>query len=122
MEQAAKAQGQGDLIFSTSCYTTEWFSKDFGRIVPNGVCVLNVDACLITGSKFTIISEKDMRKLGYVRADSTLGKPSYMCEKNGNIVLPRVFNGTLWITIKRPPVSQSIQAVENRTKEKTRIS
>ena len=31
---AAKAQGQGDLIFSTSCYTTEWFSREFGRIVP----------------------------------------------------------------------------------------
>ena len=118
---AAKAQGQGDLIFSTSCHTTEWFSKEFGKIVPNGDCVLNVDACLITGSKFTILSEKDMRKLGYVRADSTLGKPSYMCEKNGNIIIPRVFNGTLWITIKRPPVSQSIQAVQNRTEEKRGI-
>ena len=28
---AAKAQGQGDLIFSTSCHTTEWFSKEFGK-------------------------------------------------------------------------------------------
>ena len=118
---AAKAQGQGDLTFSTPCHITEWFSKQFGKIVPNGDCVLTVDACLITGSKFTILSEKDMRKLGYVRADSTLGKPSYMCEKNGNIIIPRVFNGTLWITIKRPPVSQSIQAVQNRTEEKRGI-
>ena len=62
-----------------------------------------------------------MRKLGYVRADSTLGKPSSMCEKNGDIIIPRVFNGTLWITIKRPPVSQSIQAVQNRTEEKRGI-
>ena len=62
-----------------------------------------------------------MRKLGYVRADSTLGKPSYICAKNGNIIIPRVFNGTLWITIKRPPVYQNIQAVENRTKEKRGI-
>ena len=119
---AAKAQEQGDLIFYTLCHTTEWFSEEFGRIVPNGVCVLTVDACLITGSKFTILSEKDMRKLGYVKADSTLGKPSYMCEKNGDIIIPRVFNGTLWITIKRPPVSQSIQAVQNRTEEKRGIT
>ena len=62
-----------------------------------------------------------MRKLGYVRADSTLDKPSYICAKNGNIIIPRVFNGTLWITIKRPPVYQNIQAVENRTKEKRGI-
>ena len=62
-----------------------------------------------------------MRKLGYVRADSTLGKPSSMCEKNGDIIIPRVFNGTLWITIKRPTVSQSIQAVQNRTEEKRGI-
>ena len=41
-----------------------------------------------------------------------------MCENNGNIIIPRVFNGTLWIIIKRPTVSQSIQAVQSRTKEK----
>ena len=104
----AKAQGQGGLTFSTPCHITEWFSKQFGKIVPNGECVLTVDACLITASKLTILSEKDMRNLGYVRADSTLGKPSYTCAENGNIIIPRVFNGTLWITIKRPPVSQSI--------------
>jgi len=64
-----------------------------------------------------------MRELGYVRADSMLGnlKPSYICEKNGNIIMPCEFNGTLWITIKRPPVSQSIQAVQNRTEEKRGI-
>ena len=59
-----------------------------------------------------------MQKLGYVRADSTLGKPSYTCAENGNIIIPRVFNGTLWITIKRPTVSQSVQVVQTRTKEK----
>ena len=79
---AAKAQGQGDLVFSTPCHTAEWPSEG-GKIVPNGDCVLTVDACFVPGSKFTIISEKDMRKLGYVRADSTLGKPSYICEENG---------------------------------------
>ena len=31
----AKAQGQGDLTFSTPCHITEWFSKDFGKIEPN---------------------------------------------------------------------------------------
>ena len=41
---AAKAQGQGDLIVSTPCHTTEWFNKDFGKIVPNGACVVNVNA------------------------------------------------------------------------------
>ena len=61
---AAKAQGQGELIFSTPCHTTEWFSKDFGKIVPNGDLALNVNACLIPGSKFTIISEKTCENLG----------------------------------------------------------
>ena len=115
---SAKAQGQGELVFSTPCHTTEWFSEEFGKIVPHGDLVLNINACLIPGIKYTIISEKDMRKLEYVRADSMLGKPSYICDKNGNIIMPREFNGTLWITIKRPPVSQSIQAVQERTEEK----
>ena len=38
-----------------------------------------------------------------------------------NIIMPREFNGTLWITIKRTSVSQSIQAVQNRTEEKRGI-
>ena len=99
---AAKAQGQGELPFSTEYYKTEWFSEAFGKIEPNGHCVLTVDACLIKETRFTIISEKAMRKLGYVRADSSLGKPSYICAQNGNIIIPYEFNGTLWITIKRP--------------------
>ena len=113
-----QAQGQGDLTFSTSCHTIDWFSKKFGKMVPDGECVLTVNACLIEESKFTIISEKDLRNLGYARADSTLGKISYMCAINGNIIIPHEFNGTLWITIKRPTVSQSIQVVQTRTKEK----
>ena len=115
---SAKAQGQGELVFSTPCHTTEWVSDEFGKIVPHGDLVLNINACLIPGIKYTIISEKDMRKLEYVRADSMVGKPSYIRDKNGNIIMPREFNGTLWITIKRPPVSQSIQAVQERTEEK----
>ena len=115
---AAKAQAQGELPFPTKCYKREWFSEAFGKIEPIGHRVLTVDACLIKESRFTIISKIAMRKLGYVRADSTLGKLSYICAQNGNIIISYEFNGTLWITIKRPEfLHQSIQAVQNRTKE-----
>ena len=55
---AAKAQGQGELIFSTPCHTTEWFSKDFGKIVPNGDLVLYVDACLSQEASSLLLAKK----------------------------------------------------------------
>ena len=58
----AQAQGQGNLTFSTRCHTVS--NDKPGTIVPDGEVVFTVDACLITESKLTIISENDMRKLG----------------------------------------------------------
>ena len=115
----AQAQGQGNLTFSTRCHKV--YNDKSGKIVPNGEIVFTVDACLITESKLTIISENDMRKLGFMRADSTLGRISYICAMTGNIIIPYEFNGTLWITIKRPTESQIVHAMQSRTREERGI-